>query len=181
MKKIITLVGPIASGKDTTKKFLERKYGAKSVKFSQILRDVLDRLNISINRDNLINLSTILRQNFGQDLLAKVIAEDVKNFESEIVILDGARRHSDIIYVKKLAGFNLISINADSKIRYDRMKIRNENIGDADKTYEDFLKDHEKETEITIPSLMQDAKFVINNNGSIENLYRQVDVIVKKL
>jgi dephospho-CoA kinase len=181
MKKIIALVGPFACGKDVVKKYLENKYQAKSVKFSQILRDVLVRLSLTVNRENLINLSTILRQNFGEDLLAKVIAEDAKNLESGIVILDGARRKSDILYAKDIGGFVLIAIDAELENRYERMKRRNENEGDSQKTFEEFISDHTKETEKTIPDLMKEAKFKIDNNGSLEDLYKKIDEIVEKL
>lgn len=181
MKKVIALTGPIAAGKDVTKKYLEEKYNAKSLKFSQILRDVLNRIGVSINRENLQNLSTELRNLFGEDLLARVIVKDVEACESKIVILDGVRRISDIKYAKKLEEFNLISIDADSKIRYERSVLRNENEGDAEKTYEEFLEDHNKEADKEIPVVMKEAVFNIDNNGTFENLYKQIDEIIEKL
>ena len=78
MKKlIIGLTGPVASGKGTVKKYIEEKYGAKDCRFSTILRDVLVRIDVPIIRENLQKVSTTLRQLFGEDLLARVIAKDV--------------------------------------------------------------------------------------------------------
>ena len=48
-KIIFGLVGPLASGKETVKKYLNEKYGGKDCKFSSILRDILSRLNIEIS------------------------------------------------------------------------------------------------------------------------------------
>jgi len=180
-KIIIALTGEIASGKDATKKYLTEKYGAQSVKFSQILRDVLKRLCLETSRDNLIDLSTILRERFGQDLLAKIIASDASSLDADIVVVDGVRRMEDVSYLSKLPNFKLIRIEADSKIRYERMKIRNENIGDAEKTYEDFMKDHERETEVTIPEVMSKADFALNNDGTFDDLYRQIEELLLKL
>ncbi len=179
-KKIIALTGPIASGKDVTKKYIEEKYGASSVKFSQILRDVLNRLCVPLERENLQKISFALRQSFGDDLLSKIIAEDAKNLDSEIVILDGARRMTDIEYAKKLPSFHLIRIDAAPEIRYQRAVLRNENVGDAEKTFEHFLKDHEAETEITIPEVMNHADSSLDNNGTFEDLYRQIDELMNK-
>jgi len=177
-KIILGFTGLIASGKDASKKYLEAKYGAKSFRFSTILRDVLSRLDVTITRDNMITLSTWARETFGQDLLARVIAKDVTNAKEEIIVVDGIRRLPDIEHLNKISGFVLISIDADPKKRYNRMLNRNENEGDAQKTMADFLADHQKETELTIPEVMAAAKYKINNNGTIEELYAQIDKII---
>jgi dephospho-CoA kinase len=90
-KIIIGLAGEIASGKDVTKKYLEINYGASCHRFSTILRDILNRLYLPIKRENMQDISTFLRQRFGEDLLAKIITEDVKNDPHEIVVVDGIR------------------------------------------------------------------------------------------
>lgn len=180
-KIIIGLVGEIASGKDVTKKYLELNYGANCHRFSTILRDVLNRLYLPINRNNLQDVSTLLRQKFGEDLLAKIITEDVKNDPHEIVVVDGIRRAADMIYLKNLIGFNLISINVDQKIRYERLVKRQENDDEASKTYEQFLADGQKETELEIPQVMSNADYQINNNNSLKELYAQIEKIMIEL
>lgn len=180
-KIIIALTGQIASGKDVTKKYLEKKYGAKSVKFSQILRDVLNRITMPLERKNMQTLSTILRQNFGEDLLARNIAEDAKKIDSEIVVIDGVRRPADVTYAKKLEGFVLVKIEATPEIRYERSKIRNENEGDDKKTFEEFLKDHETEADKEVPVIMAQATETLDNNGGFEDLYLQIDKVIEKI
>jgi dephospho-CoA kinase len=180
-KLILGFVGPLASGKDASKKYLEEKYGASSHRFSTMLRDILNRIYVPINRENLQNISFDLRTRFGSDTMAKVIAEDVKNDKNEIVIVDGVRRMADIIRLKDVAGFYLISINANEEIRYGRLKTRNENVGDDKKTFAEFLADEQKEAELEIPLVMRNAKFIINNDGSFEELYRQIDDIIISL
>jgi len=180
-KIIIGFTGLIASGKDASKKYLEQKYGAKSFRFSTILRDILNRLDLPINRDNMIEISTLLRNTFGQDLLAKVMAKDVAAAAGDIVVADGVRRLQDIKYLGQIPGFTLVSVDADPKTRYERMIIRNENEGDSQKTFTDFQDDHERETEKTIPEVMAAAKYHITNNGSLEELFAQIDKIIIKL
>jgi len=181
MKKIIGLTGPIASGKEVVKKYLEEKYNAKSVKFSQILRDVLHRLDIPVERKTMQEMSTVLRQSFGEDLLARNIAKDAEDIDADIVVLDGVRRLADIEHAKKLDNFYLIKIDASPELRYERMKSRNENEGDGKKTYDDFLKDHESEADRSVDDVMKEASISISNDGSIDDLYKQVDEIIKNL
>ena len=180
-KIIIGLVGEMASGKEVTKKYLAEKYNAKHCKFSTPLRDVLNRLCVEVSRDNMIDLSTILRERYGQDLLAKVVASDASVLDSDIVVVDGVRREDDIEHLSKLPNFKLVRIDVLAKTRYERMKARNENKGDAEKTYAEFMEDHERETEITIPAVMDTAKYNLDNNGNLEELYTQIDSLVEKL
>ncbi len=180
-KVILVLTGLMACGKDVTKKYIEEKYGAKSLKFSQIMRDILNRVYVENSRDNLMKLSVILRESFGEDLFARAITEDAKKIDAPIVILDGARRNADIVYAEKLPNFILISIDAKPETRYQRAKLRNENAGDAEKTFETFLEDHKKPTELGIPELMSKAKYGINNDLDLNHLYKQIDEIMAKI
>jgi len=182
MKKLILgLVGELSSGKDVTKKYLEENYGANCHRFSTILRDVLNRVYLPITRENMQNLSTILRHRFGEDLLAKIIAEDVKNDAHEIIVVDGIRRAADMVYLKKIPGFILVSIEVEAKTRYERLVKRQENADDASKTYEQFLADGKKEAELEIPEVMATANYKIDNNGTFESLYQQIENIIIEL
>ena len=180
-KIILGLVGSLASGKETTKKYLADKYQAKDCRFSSILRDVLDRITVPNSRDNLQKLSTILRANFGENLLAKAIANDASKLDANIVVIDGVRRFTDIEHLNELPNFILLKIDAVPKIRYERMKMRNENQGDNEKTFEEFLADHEKEADRQIPEVMKTAKYSIDNSGTIEELHNQIDKIISEL
>ena len=177
-KIIFGLVGEIASGKDVTKKYLELNYGASCHRFSTILRDLLSRLYMPITRENMQNISTILRQQFGSDLLAKILTEDVKNDPHEISVIDGIRRLADITYLKTLPGFILVRIEVAAETRYQRLVKRNENADDSTKTYEQFLADGKKETELEIPEVMSNATYKLDNNGSLKDLYDQIEKII---
>jgi dephospho-CoA kinase len=181
-KIIIGLVGPMASGKEVTKKYIEEKYNAKSCKFSTILRDVLDRLFIDKSRENIVNISTTLRETFGQDLLAKVIAKDSLAHDADVVVIDGVRRNSDIVYLMDLPNFYLVSIDALPEVRYKRMVERNENAGDSEKTFERFMQDHQLETETQIEEVMSEAKFTIDNTeDGFEHLYVKIDKMMGEI
>jgi len=177
-KIIIGFVGQLASGKDAGKKYLEKNYDVASTRFSNAIRDTLTRLYLPITRGNMQDLSLDLRNRFGSDIWARVVVQDINNSPKEIMIIDGVRRLEDIACLRDLPGFNLISLETDPKIRYERMKIRNENVGDADKTYEEFMADGEREAEKEIPTVMATANYKINNNGSFDELYAQLDKIM---
>jgi len=180
-KVILGLVGKIASGKDECKKYLENNHGASSHRFSTMLRDVLNRLYLPVTRENLQDISLDLRKRFGADTLARVIAQDVSLDKNDIVIVEGIRRLADIKELQNFPNFHLISIDADQKTRYDRVVKRNENSGDAEKTFAQFAAEEQHETEHEIPIVMSQARFQVDNNGSLEELHQQLQKIIEKL
>lgn len=180
-KIILGLAGEIAAGKGTAAKYVTEKYAGSSHRFSTMLRDVAKRMYLEENRENIQKISTIFRQNFSDDLLSKVIYHDVENDNHGYITVDGVRRAPDIDYLKKISGFKLVYIDASMENRYERIVKRDENADDAGKTFEEFKKDHERETELRIRDLKNIADFVIDNNGDFENLYAQVDKIIGEI
>ena len=179
MKKIILgFTGLIACGKGTAAKYYQEKYGAPTFRFSTSMRDLLDRLYLPQSRENMSAISRITREEFGQDLYAKVMAKDASQADHDIVVVEGIRRMDDVTELKKLNNFKLVAIEADMKIRYERLKIRGENSDDTTKTWEEFQKDHELETEISIPPVMAKADVVVNNDGTLEEFYKQLDELI---
>jgi dephospho-CoA kinase len=179
-KIILGFTGEIACGKGTATKYVVEKYQAASHRFSTMLRDVLRRLYLGDTRENMQKISTLLRQNFGEDLMAKVIFQDVQEDAHDIVVVDGVRRLADIKFLKELPQFKLIYVEADINKRYERIVRRGENPDDLSKTFDQFKKDHEAETEQQITGLKKEADAVIDNNGSLENLYLQIDEMLSK-
>lgn len=180
-KLILGFVGEISCGKSTATEYLKNKYSAVTFKFSDSLRDVASRMQIEQSRANLQLLSTILRQNFGEDLLSKILAEDVRNADAKIIITEGIRRPSDIEYLKNVPGFKIIAVKTDPRIRFERLTQRSENVDDKNKTWEEFQKDGLQEAELQIKAVMDQADFTLDNNGSAEDLYVQIDTLMEKL
>jgi len=181
MKKIILgLAGEIASGKGTVAKYITDELKGSSHRFSTALRDVAKRMYLEENRENLQKISTIFRENFHGNVLSEVIYHDVENDNHEIIAIDGVRRMADIEFLKKLPEFKLVYVDADMEKRYERIVKRGENVDDNSKTFEEFKKDHEREAELQIKDLKSEADFVIDNNRSFEDLYRQISEIIEK-
>jgi dephospho-CoA kinase len=177
---IFGLTGFLGSGKDTVANYFEEKYGATTLGFSDMLRDILRRLHLDISRDTLVKISEGIREKFGEDIMAKAMSVDVKQNKSDFVVIDGVRRPEDIRYLSELPYFVLIEVYADDRVRYERLIKRSENTDDKGKTFEQFLADHKRSTEVTIRDTIKLAKERVNNNGTEENLSRQLDELYAK-
>ncbi|MFH1233595.1 MAG: AAA family ATPase [Patescibacteria group bacterium] len=178
-KILIGLAGEIACGKGAVVDYLIKKYKASSYRYSSILRDILDRVYQDHTRHNMIATSNFLRKNFGEDILSKTIAKDIKKNKNKIIIFDGIRRIPELKYFKKItSNYILLSIYSDPKIRYKRFIKRNETLSDNKKTFKQFIADQKGVSDYEVPKVMEQADFKINNNGNLENLYKQIDKII---
>lgn len=178
---IIGVAGEIASGKDTAGHYIAEKYQALSLRFSQPLRDTLDRLQLPQNRENMSRLSLHLRKAFGEDILSKVILAEAEKSTSELVVVDGVRRLPDIIHMETDEHFRFIYVDATPETRYERLIKRRQNTDDATKTPAQFEKDTLLESESQIRDLKSRADFVINNDGTLEELQKQIDEVIAKI
>lgn len=177
-KIILGFIGPIASGKGTACQYMAEKYQAESFRFSSILRDIVDRLYLPQSRENMQKISQVLRENFSQDILSKAIAEDAQKATGKLVVIDGIRREFDIKHLRQMPGFKLVGLKVDARRRYKRLVQREENTDDKNKTWEEFQKDQEAEAEKQIPEMIKKADVVIDNNGTLEEFYQNLDKLV---
>jgi dephospho-CoA kinase len=181
-KLIVGLVGKIASGKGTVASYLQEKYNAKTYKYSDVLRDILDLLFLPKSRENIINLSTTIRSHFGDEIIGNALYNKLKSDETEIIIIDGIRRLTDLTHFKNLKNFKILAIETGAKNRFERLKNRKENIGDENKTWEEFMHDEHSEAENKMQEVIDIASFKINNDDlSVEELYKKIDNILEKL
>lgn len=178
---ILGFVGRIAAGKSTVGQYLKDKHNASIHRFSTVLREIASRLYLEQNRDNLQKISSALRQAFGDDILAKTIAEEVKKDEAKIIVIDGIRRKPDIKYLRELPGFHLIYIYTKQEIRYNRLTKRGENPDDNQKTLAEFQQDEKKEAEQQIDEVIKLARYTVDNNSTISHLYNQIEEILEKI
>jgi dephospho-CoA kinase len=179
-KIVFGLSGIIASGKDTVADYLVEKYGAEKLSFSAPLRDILNKLFLPVNRAHMSDLAELLMRRFGQDLLSKVISKSVELSDKKMFVLPNIRREADYSALLKF-NFVLVGVKTDKEKCYNRLIQRNQNEDDKIKTWQEFQSDLQRSTEVDIPHLVSKAAFQLDNNGSFDDLYRQVDNIMQQL
>ena len=178
-KTIIALAGEMGCGKGAIAEYLIARHAAKKLRFSDVFRNILDRIHLEQSRENMAALSLALRNTFGSDILSDILAKDVENLDSPIIILDGVRRMSDLDRLRTMDGFRFVYIEADPMTRYHRVVARGENTPDSTMTYEGFLKESSLETETSIRALKDIADVVLENNGTLEELEAQCEKMLK--
>ena len=183
---IIGITGFLASGKGAVSELFKAK-GFIVYSCSDEIREECKKSNVEITRENLQRVGNELRQKFGPNVLAKRLADRItlqgldKNY-----VVESIRTEGEIEELKKLPNFNLVSVEADSKIRYERAKLRlreKEQIS----SYDEFMTSEKKELTSTDPNSQnlekckQLAEYKINNDGPLEALSPQVEELLLKI
>lgn len=179
---ILGITGQIGSGKDTfSEHFLKIAKGKSIVRmrFSDLLRETLTLWSLPHTRHNLQYLAIIMDKEFGKGTLTNALYSRVKNQKSDIVILEGVRWKSDVELLRKFENNYLIYITADQKVRFKRVKNRNDKSGENNLTIDQFMLDDKEPTEIHISEIGTDADVKIENSGSISEFYNRIEDFYK--
>ncbi|MDR3559201.1 MAG: AAA family ATPase [Candidatus Pacebacteria bacterium] len=182
-KIVIGLIGEKGSGKGTVSDYLIEKYGAIHYGTSKILRRTLEDLHVSVTRDNLVKLALVLKEGYGPSVIIDSLIKDMEKNGSDVIIADGIRMHGDVDPFRKKYGENffLVYVTADLKLRFERTKARKQNEGEGDATFQEFLEEEGKLTEVSIHEIGRQADYKLGNNGTPEELKKQTDEMMEEI
>ncbi|OYT26837.1 MAG: hypothetical protein B6U97_02860 [Candidatus Altiarchaeales archaeon ex4484_96] len=179
MKTVVGFIGEIGSGKTKAAEFLVKEYKANYLRYSQIFMDLLNRLNLPINRVNLQKLGRVLREEFGSDVIVNAFMKDLEGCDSDVVVIDGIRYQNEVDLLRKYPHNILIYIHSEPRQRYERIKKRGEK-DESNISWMEFIKADESETEKYIKQLSAEADYIINNQGPVKQLEDALEKIIDK-
>ena len=170
----------MGAGKSAVANYFKELTNSEIIKYSDVLAEILTILNIEKERKNFANLSKSLRDTFSEDILENAVINKITNSEKKVIILDGVRRKEDIKLIKEISIFNLIFIDTSLKTRSERMKNRFEK-EDDEKINKNILENNEKhDSENRVNNLKNISNFIIDNNGTLEDLKKNIEKIITK-
>ncbi len=181
---IIGLTGTIGAGKSIVAEFLKKK-GFSYFSLSNELREMAKKENIEQTRENLQNLGNKTRRENGPGFLAELVALRIESENASNAVIDGIRNPAEVRALKRLKNFFLVSIDADEKIRFNRLKERNR---ENDSTsWKEFQKANARdigekdENGQQTKKCMELADFAILNNSAVEEMHKKLADLHKKL
>jgi hypothetical protein len=180
---IIGITGTLGSGKGTVVDYLVSKKDFEHYSVSDYLTKEIIKRNMEVNRDSMIIVANDLRTKFGPDYITKILFEKAKK-ESGNAIIESIRNPKEAEFIKGRGGY-LFAVDADQKTRYERIKSRGSEKDGV--SFDKFKDQEERESQAADPNaqnlpkciLMADYKF--DNNGSVEDLYEQVEKTINKI
>lgn len=174
-KVVIGLVGEASSGKGELASFLQKK-GFSYYSLSDTLRNIATSLGLSHERDSLMGIGNSLREKFGSDILARGAKRWIETETNSRVVIDSIRNPGELTFLRQEVDGYIVGLIMSPERRYELMRGKNRP-GDPN-NLEDFLAllHHEHgigqtENGIQVKQCLDLADTVIQNNGTLEELY----------
>lgn len=181
---IIWITWTLGAGKGTISEYLIANKSFKHYSVSDYIVEEIKKRWLEINRDAMYQVWRDLKKRNWADFIVKELYKKAKQ-EWNNAIIESIRSPWEVDWLKELDDFKLISVDADIKTRYDRIKLRGSSKDNVD--FETFVANNERErnsdstdpTKINLSKCIQLADFKINNGWSFEELYKQLDQILQ--
>jgi cytidylate kinase len=186
--KIIGLAGTNGSGKDTVGHILADKYGYLFISITDLLRDEAIRRGQPVEREILRTISAEWRRESGHlgVLVDKAVAEyeNVKDQHPGGLAMSSLRNPGEADRIHELGG-TVIWVDADPRIRYDRVQANvasRGRAGEDQKTFEQFLAEEQAEMNQSGDAATLDMSAVkalcdltLNNEGDAKALQADLE------
>lgn len=179
---IIGITGTLGAGKGEIVSFLKTK-GFTHFSAREFLIKELKKRGMEINRDN----TTLVANELRKEHLPRYIIEQLYNEAVALggnAIIESVRTPGEVDFLKSqtIGEFYLLAVDADQKIRYERIAGRK---SDLDKvSFDKFVSDEQREmissdpTKQNISECMRRADVVIRNDGNLLDLAHQVEAFL---
>lgn len=190
--KLIGIGGSNGSGKDTIAKVLQERFGWVFYSTSDALREEAKKRGITVERENLREISRQWREAHGLGILVDKAVEKYHIERGEAddggVVVGSLRNGGESARVQDIGGV-VIWVDADPQVRYKRITSnkREGRSEEDDKTYEEFLAEEEAEMTNPDPAALSSsdvrdaADFTFANDGdSLDDFMDEVEEFLKQ-
>ncbi len=179
--KIIAFTGMPASGKSEAVQLAKDK-GIPVVRMGDLVWEETKRQGKPLNDKNVGSVASNMRKEHGMDVWAKRTVEKIHSLKkSPHLVIDGVRNMEEIEYFKKELGldFFVVAIDAPDELRRKRAIARGRT--DDSKDLKDLEERDKREIRWGLQKVIADADIIIQNNGSLEQLKKQVLSVLNDL
>ncbi|HSV88857.1 MAG TPA: AAA family ATPase [Bacteroidales bacterium] len=180
---ILGITGTLGAGKGTVVDYLVKTKGFAHFSVREFIARKLTLSKLPVNRDTLTAMANELRATHGPAYIIEELHKEANAIKSNCII-ESIRTPGEIAALRKKSNFFLLAVDADIRIRYERIRLRN---SETDKvTFETFLSNERREMYSTDPNnqnlseCIRQADFVITNNGGLDDLHAQTNDFLLK-
>jgi len=175
---IIGVTGTDGGGKGAVVDYLVGKKGFAHCSARALWTAEIERRGLEPTRANMRTVANSLRAEHGDDFLVTEFLRQAEETGWDDVVIESLRAIAETETLKKRGGI-LLSVDADQKLRYERIQAR---ASATDQVSFDEFVEHEKlEMNDPDPHGMQKAKvmamadYTLENNGTLEELHQQIE------
>jgi len=176
MRCVVGVTGPNAAGKGEVSAYL-RSLGFAVHSLSDIVREEAAARGLPPEREHLIRIGTLLREEGGPGILAARLLPRL----GEKDVVDSIRNPAEVDTLRRVPGFVLVGVDAPAEMRFARSRVR-ARPGDPE-SFSAFAARELQENSANPAGQQLHATFlladrVVRNDGDLDALHRSVDAVL---
>lgn len=187
MNRLVCITGLVGAGKSLVSDYFVEKGQYHFFRFGQIVIDEVKKRGLPPTETNQKLVREELRQKHGMAVMAKLNLPRIRQYlTTGSVVGDGLYSFDEYLLLKQHFPnqFTVISVFAPPKIRYRRVSLRKTGPHDPDLRQHEFTADQARQrdinelTNLNKGATIAMADYTVDNSGSEENLYLQLNKIL---
>lgn len=163
----IIIFGEMGSGKSTAAKYLCDNYRYTKLSLGEKIHSECE-LYGKHDREHLQKYGQMMRQVFGESIWCDYLIK--RSLGIDKIVIDDARQINEYNYFTNL-GYLPIAVITNRELRINRLSKR--------VNYEINPETFNHETEIQVRKCIEKCKIKLFNNDDLDELYEQIDIIMK--
>lgn len=182
---VIGVTGTNGAGKGVVVDYLVDARGFTHFSNSGRISKELERRGMELSRTNMRMVGNEFREKYGSGYLVEEALREAQEQNLERIVTESIRSTGEVAALRD-AGGSLLVIDADRKLRYERITARKTGKDLLD--FETFVEQEEREWygiegahDMNIRSVMDMADYTIMNEGTLTELHAQIDAVLQQI
>lgn len=181
---IIGITGTLGAGKGTIVELLTREFGFHHYSVRGFLIEEILKRELPVNRDSMVSTANDLRAKNSPSYVTDCLYEMARE-QGENSVIESIRTPGEIASLHAKGNFFLFAVDADPRIRYERIYARGSETDAID--FDTFRSNEEREFTSDDPNkqnlraCIEAADFTFMNEGSIEDLFSEVRKVIAEI
>jgi dephospho-CoA kinase len=154
--------------------------GVPVIVMGDIIRQETHKRGLEPNPENTKKVMLELRERSGLGAVASLCMDELKETDSEIVVIEGCRSIAEIdVFNACTDSVVIVCVHASPKERYTRLRERNRE--DAPPSWEAFRERDIREISVGLGGVIALSDIMLVNEGTLSEFQKQSKKLVKKL
>jgi dephospho-CoA kinase len=181
---VIGITGTLGAGKGTIVEYLVKEKGFTHFSVRAYLLEEIKIRKMPQNRDSMVSIANELRSKNSPSYITDQLYEQSLKLGKNAVI-ESIRTPGEVDSLRLKGEFYLFAVDADPKIRFNRIKFRNSETDQID--FDTFIANDRREMTATDPNKQnlkkcrEMADFLFINNLSTQKLYQEVENVIRQI